>query len=360
MTRIASLTLTLCLVQFAPVHADPVVCQERLARSKPTTSVQWLKKQFIEKTLYTMAAFYGLPRYRKLIEEAERSGSYRDDYENFGQMGLAEMGISVRYSAEMLAGLNTGRPLIIVANHHLGIGDGLALQYLVSNIRRNAPSLLFLARWIEKLLPYAVYGDEHRWGTAVPIEINKPSESDPEYVTKMAEVKAFNAKWSASATAVLRGNGALIVFPAGHVASINPGEAYPEGVHDAKDSWQDGFLMLARRTKADIVFAHVDNVNSKAFYRHRKRFGGGDLERVVWFLKEALAKRGKSIDVYLSKPMSVDEVYDTLSARYLEPRETLKADSLKTAELMRRFTYVVKDHFPQELLAVDAPAKRAP
>ncbi len=344
----------------APAKPSEGYCQRLLEVTKTGAAVAWVKKQFINRTLDVMAAMKGLPKYLKLIKEIEATGRYVDDYDNFGVMGLAEMGISIRFNQAQLQALDTGKPLIIVANHHLGIADGLALQYLSSRARRDTPSLLFLARWIEKILPFAVYGDQKNWGTAVPVEINLPKEGDPEYEAKLSAVKNFNKSWSRQSLKVLKAGGALIIFPAGHVASIDDSAGpYPASVFDSPGSWQEGYLNLARLGKAEIVFAHVDSVNSEAFYRKRKRFGGGDRERVIWFFSEALAKRNKSIDVYLSKPMSLETIYEELSQKYGVPRENLEADSQLSAELMRRYTYEVSKWVPQSLDTQDLPRKNA-
>lgn len=339
-------------------HAETVVedlptpsfCERLLVTSKAKA---------IDFALTVMATVKGLPKYLKQMEELKKSGRYLE-YSNFGEMGLAELGISVRYNQKKFEALNSGKPLIIVANHHLGIADGLALQYLASESRKNAPSLLFLARWIEKLLPMAIFGDEHNWGTAIPIEINTPHVNDPLYEMKMAQVKAFNSGWSRTSIKALKNGGALIIFPAGHVAAINEdGNEYPNNVYDSSGSWMDSVLGLARLGKADIVFAHVQSVNSKSFYTDRKRFGGGDKERVIWFFSEAVSKKNQSIDVDLSDPMSLDAIYEALSQRFGHSRAALEADSALTAELMRLYTYEVSVLFPQELDAKKLPAKRA-
>lgn len=360
MTRTSATLLTMISIALAssPAHADLEFCRRLLVGPRVTASIARLKNAVVNTRLDLMARRKGLPEYLGLIEELKTSGRYRDDYANFGEMGLAEMGISVRYNQARLDGLNTGRPLIIVANHHLGIADGLALQHMAGKSRTDGPSLLFLARWIEKLLPHAVYGDEHGWGTAVPVEINLPKKSDPEFERKMAEVKTFNTSWSRTSLRVLKKGGALIVFPAGHVASMNADGEYPVNVYDEPDSWQDGFLNLARLGRADVVFAYVDSVNSEAFYRDRKRFGGGDKERVIWFSGEALAKKGEAVDVYLSKPMGLAEVYDSLSERYGLSRAFLEREPRFAAELMRRSTYSIRDWDPQPLDVTDSPRKK--
>lgn len=331
-----------------PAVAAPSICEKLLT---------YTKAKAIDATLNLMATMKGLPKYLKQIEESKQNGDYLN-YANFGEMGLAELGIAVRYNQKKLEALNTGRPLIIVANHHLGIADGLALQYLASRSRTDKPSLLFLARWIEKLLPHAIFGDERKWGTAIPVEINKPKPSDPLFDSKMNDVKAFNSSWSRTSLKVLKSGGALIIFPAGHVASIEQdGGKYPNNVYDSPGSWTDSVLDLARLGKADIVFAYVESVNSKSFYTDRKRFGGGDKERVIWFFSEAVAKKNQSIDIFLSEPMSFQAIQTTFAQTFESSRQSLEADPLLMAELMRRYTYKLKDLYPQRLDVKDLPQK---
>ncbi len=353
--RLSVLLPVIFLMHWALAEDDPFICR-RVLVPQPNPRIIQLKKDAVKLTLNGLAYAKGLPKHMEGIKEFRDSGRYLD-YANFGEMGLAELGISVRYDQAYLNAMNTGRPLIIVANHHLGIADGLAMQYLVSKARTDAPSLLFLARWIQDLLPHAVYDDETGWGTALPIEINKPKESDPDFIDKLARMKEFNGKGAETALKVLRMGGALIVFPAGHVAGMNAGAKYPANVYDEVNSWQSGFIQLARRAKADIVFANVDSVNSKAFYKYRKLFGGGDYERIIWFFSEAIAKKGKFIDVHFSKPMAVDEIYDNLSTQHPYSREELKKNADLTAELMRQFSYDVSKQFPQLLDTPDSPKK---
>lgn len=348
LASILLLTLTLALPE---VRAS--VCFRLMSEPHVFPPFEWARQKIVDQTLNLMAKRNGLPRYLELNKFLRETGFY-DGYANFGEMGLAEMGISVRYNSAALAAMDTGRPLIVVANHHLGIADGLALQYLAGKAR-SRPSLLYLARWIEEILPHAVYVEGQPWGTAIPVEINGPKKSDPEYDKKMAAVKAFNAPWTRPALKNLKNNGALLIFPAGHVASMNPGGRYPANVFDEENSWQEGFLSLARLGKADIVFAHVDAVNSEAFYRDRKRFGGGDKERVIWFFSEALAKAGQAVDVRFSQPMRLDDVYTSLSNTFGRSQSELHGDPKLTAELMRRFVYELPNIYPQTLDVTDLP-----
>lgn len=131
----------------------------------------------------------------------------------------------------------------------------------------------------------------------------------------MQAVKAFNSSWTRTSIKTLKNNGALIIFPAGHVAAINDSEDHhPSNVFDSEGSWQDGFLKLARLGKADIVFANVD------------------------------------------RPMSLDEIYTVFAEKYGHSRETLEADTNLTAELMRRFTYEAQEVKSHDLDTKDRPS----
>lgn len=234
------------------VAIDPVWSQR--VRDYIPLVIQRTKDFGIDRTLDIMAYMKGLPKYLNRVKTLIGSEEHLR-YRNFGEMGLAEIGISVRINKKKLHALNTGRPLIMVANHPLGIADGLALQYLLGSVRKSSPSLLMLARWIEKLLPSAVFGDEKKWGTAIPVDINKPDPSDPLYESKMTEIKSFNSKWSRITLRELRKGASVIIFPAGQVASMNiEDKSYPHNIQDAPESWQTGLLNLARLGKADIVF----------------------------------------------------------------------------------------------------------
>ena len=236
---------------------------------------QWVKEKSIDLILKAIGIAKGLPKYLKRTTELQKSGAY-EKYDNFGELGLAELGIPIKYNLEKLEGLNTGRPLIIVANHHLGIADGLALQYLSSKARGDAhPSLLLLARWIEKLFPRAIFGDKAKWGTAIPVEINKPKEDDPEYEEKMAAVKDFNSKWSKTTFRALKKGAAVIFFPAGQVAALheNVDAEYPHNVFDGEGSWKPSVINLAKMIGADIAFANVFSPALSTVRQCRKEMG---------------------------------------------------------------------------------------
>ncbi len=124
--------------------------------------------------------------------------------------------------------------VVIIANHPLGSLDGLALLNLVGSIRSDVKIvanglLATLAPLQRLLLPVTVLGGH----------------------SGARQLKAILEH--------LRGEGAVIIFPAGEVSRLRPG-----GVRDGR--WHSGFLRLAAQTQAPIVPIHIDGRNSALFY----------------------------------------------------------------------------------------------
>ena len=124
--------------------------------------------------------------------------------------------------------------VVIIANHPLGSLDGLALLNLVGSIRSDVKIvanglLATLAPLQRLLLPVTVLGGH----------------------SGARQLKAILEH--------LRGEGAVIIFPAGEVSRLRPG-----GVCDGR--WHSGFLRLAAQTQAPIVPIHIDGRNSALFY----------------------------------------------------------------------------------------------
>ncbi|WP_426700393.1 GNAT family N-acyltransferase [Rhodanobacter sp. Col0626] len=124
-------------------------------------------------------------------------------------------------------------PLLVVANHPLGMQDALALLQLIGSVRRDVRFL----------------GND--WLAVIP-QLGK----------LMLPVDVFGKGAASRLRGIYRalGNGeALIVFPAGEVSRVRPG-----GVRDGK--WSDGFARLSLRSKAPVLPVHVAARNSAMFY----------------------------------------------------------------------------------------------
>ena len=267
----------LFFVSLYPVISNANQCGELLKTEKPFNQqikntvpsvVKKLKNYAEDKTLKAIAYLRGVPPYLERMKELIAKELYLK-YRDFGHLGAAELNFSIRTNRQKHLNLNTGRPLIIIANHPLGITDGLAIQNIAGSVRTEKPVLLLLLRWIEKLMPKAVFSSNSEWGSAIPVDNRRPDPEDPANQELLDEIRTFNKQWQGKYLRVLRKGAAIIIFPAGQVSGMHKENgSYPENVYDSENSWHSGYLSLARIGKADIVFAHIDNVNSWFFYKY--------------------------------------------------------------------------------------------
>ena len=124
--------------------------------------------------------------------------------------------------------------VVIVANHPLGILDGLALIRMVSEVRQDvrivANDILMQVRPLQNLLlPVINFGDGSNKGN----------------------IDAINA--------ALENEEAVIVFPSGEVSRVGP-----TGIKDGR--WHGGFLRFAERAKAPVLPVYLGGKNSALFY----------------------------------------------------------------------------------------------
>lgn len=124
-------------------------------------------------------------------------------------------------------------PLLVVANHPLGMQDALAMLQLIGSVRRDVRILgndwLATVPQLGKLLlPVDVFG------------------------------KGAASRLRGIYRALERGE-ALIVFPAGEVSRVRAG-----GVRDGR--WSEGFARLSLRSKVPVLPVHISARNSAMFY----------------------------------------------------------------------------------------------
>lgn len=146
---------------------------------------------------------------------------------------LDVLGTSHHVNPGELDNIPVDGPLLVVANHPLGMQDALALLQLIGSVRRDARILgndwlATVPQLGRLLLPVDVFG------------------------------KGAASRLRGVYRALERGE-ALIVFPAGEVSRVRPG-----GVRDGR--WSDGFARLSLRSKTPVLPVHVSARNSAMFY----------------------------------------------------------------------------------------------
>jgi putative hemolysin len=124
--------------------------------------------------------------------------------------------------------------VVIVANHPLGILDGLALIKMVSEVRQDvrivANDILMQVKPLQNLL--------------LPV-INLGGGSNKDNIDAI--------------DAALANEEAVIVFPSGEVSRVGP-----TGIRDGR--WHAGFLRFAERAKASVLPVYLGGKNSALFY----------------------------------------------------------------------------------------------
>lgn len=152
----------------------------------------------------------------------------------FIERGLELLGVESRVRPAETGNIPAEGPLIVVANHPLGMVDAMALLQLVGRVRKDVrilgnDILNMMPALRPLLLPVDVFGK----GTTS---------------SRLRDV--YRA---------LSDGQALILFPSGEVSRMSPA-----GVRDA--GWSDGFARLALRSGAPVLPVHIAARNSAAFY----------------------------------------------------------------------------------------------
>jgi putative hemolysin len=163
--------------------------------------------------------------------------------------------------------------VVIVANHPLGVLDGIALLKLVGQVRRDVrivanDVLLHFGPLKSLLLPVVNVGGGDNRGN----------------------VKAIHE--------ALENDEAVIIFPSGEVS-----RAGPRGIRDGR--WQSGFLRFAERAQAPILPVRLSGRNSALFY------GVSALYRplsMLMLLREPHMQRNGTLSVRIGRPIPWKEI----------------------------------------------------
>ena len=216
---------------------------------------------------------------------------------DFVERVLDILGTSYQFNPREREHIPVDGPLLVVANHPLGMQDALALLQLIGSVRRDVRFL----------------GND--WLAVIP-QLSK----------LMLPVDVFGKGAASRLRGIYRAldNGeALIVFPAGEVSRVRAG-----GVRDGQ--WSDGFARLSLRSKAPVLPIHVAARNSAMFY------GLSMLAKplsTAMLPREAVAPGRRRIGFSIGALVSAGELKQRSSG---SPKQA--------AKLMRRHVYRVGQH----------------
>lgn len=217
----------------------------------------------------------------------------------------------------------SGRPILIVANHPFGVPDGIAALALAEQIGRPVKILINsdLLR-IPEIAPFAL-----------PIDF-----------ADTREAMKINAASSAEAVARLQAGETIVIFPAGGIATAG----WPLG--RANDlPWKTFVAKLVHKAKADVVPIYFPGQNSAWFHAASQV---SMFLRLSLVLPEAIRRIGRDITVHAGEPIAYEQM------RAITDRKAL------TALLRRRvFALCPEEMCPDrvgQIRAMRAPTRGEP
>ena len=230
--------------------------------------------------------------FNRVLEQAGAAEGF-----DFVDRVLDVLGTSHHVNLGDLENIPVDGPLLVVANHPLGMQDALAVLQLIGSVRRDV----------------RVLGND--WLATVP-------QLGPLLLPVDVFGKGAASRLRGVYRALERGE-ALIVFPAGEVSRVRPG-----GVRDGR--WSDGFARLSMRSKAPVLPVHISARNSAMFY------GLSMLAKplsTAMLPREAVAPGRRRIGFSIGVLISADEL-----------GQRSRHSSTQAARLMRRHVYRVGQH----------------
>ncbi len=193
-----------------------------------------LKRWFIR----SMEGLAGRNRYAKLYNQWRLNIVGKSD-RIFGEM-LDLINVSVRVQGEWPPRHLPDTPVVIVANHPFGIGDGIAVLALAEQLGR--PFRVLINNELLKVPEMAPY--------SLPISFEETKEA-----------LAINMQTRHEAVRLLKEGVTLIVFPAGGVATAKKGFGRAEDL-----PWKMFPAKLIQAAKASVIPIYFEGQNGRLFH----------------------------------------------------------------------------------------------
>lgn len=213
----------------------------------------------------------------------------------FGQM-LELVGIAVNASGQWPPATLPDTPLVIVANHPFGIGDGIAVLSLAEKLGR--PFRVMIASELLKIKEMEPF--------SLPVDFSGTKEAVKNNLAIRHE-----------AVRLLKSGTTIVVFPAGGVATA------PKGFGTAEDlPWKIFPARLIQDAKASVVPMHFSGQNGRLFHLVSKPMNLAEREgrlakmvgkvsltlRLSLLVREFARLSGKSIEVRIGRTLQWDEL----------------------------------------------------
>lgn len=221
----------------APGQGDGVSLEDRPYDRRRLSYATTFTNPVQQTIIQAMELLTAKPKLLRLIRRFEAAGVPHG--QAFWGQALKVMGIDVQTPAEEIANIPPDGPLVITANHPHGLVDGMVLAELIGQVRTDYKILT------RSLLTGLVEID----GFMVPV----PFTHDPDALTKNIEMRR-------QAMAHLSKGGAIVLFPAGVVASADSwfGPA-------VERDWNAFTAKMIRRSGASVLPIRFPGQNSRAY-----------------------------------------------------------------------------------------------
>ena len=249
---------------------------------------------------------------------------------------LAEMQVKLRVESVDIARIPSTGPVVVVANHPLGMLDGAMLTALLTRVRPDVKVMTnYLLRDVPELARHCIFVD--------------PFQSDS--ATRPSGINT-NCRALREALAWLQSSGMLAIFPAGEVSQWQ----FPQG-EIADPTWNDTAVRLIRRTGAAALPVYFCGRNSMSFHL----FGMIHPRlRSAFLLQEFLHQAGRTVEVRVGSEIpaeSVDAITDDREAiEYLRWRTYLLAKRTGPA---KSWQIAVRSKISEKVRQPVAPAEPA-
>jgi len=226
-----------------------------LSYASPTDS--WAKTALI-RTVETLTGQRTLQR----LYDATRSAPG----DSFWTEALDTLDVSLCYNRAALAALPDEGPLVVVANHPFGVLDGLALCHLISQVRST----------FRLLINSVLCRDERFDAHFLPIDFGDTRDA-----------RRTNVRTLRTALHTLEDDGAVVVFPAGGIATA------PTWFGPAEDlDWKPSAAKLVASSEATVVPVYVSGQNSRLFHWASRI---SLTLRLALIIREVMNKRGETL-----------------------------------------------------------------
>lgn len=213
--------------------------------------------------------------YRQAIQNCDCFGY------SFWDSALSCLKIEVDYNDDKLRSVPDEGPLVLVANHPFGVIDGLIACRIAETIRTDFKVVINNALCAEKRIAKYV----------LPIDFRDTEEA-----------RKINIQSRKESLEVLERGGAILIFPAGGVATS---DSFFGPVTDLE--WRSFVTKLIQKTRATVIPMFFHGQNSRLF-QIVSQFSY--TLRLALLLHEVRNKMGRTIEVKIGDPIAYQELPD--------------------------------------------------